>query len=152
MKRADLVDFLRHRKAPAVRVGYDLTLTTEKSLGVLALLGDEKTRAAVLGAIEAGNDRGLAHLEYAAAMARVKGEPVSTRGWTVASFRHLTSRALDPFPHHHNVVANTVVDPASSQLARHRDVAARSRDGLTAPLSRDFARVLPGVTPTAASA
>ncbi len=26
----------------------------------------------------------------------------------VASFRHLTSRALDPFPHHHNVVANTV--------------------------------------------
>ena len=76
VKRADLVDFLRHRKAPAVRVGYDLTLTTEKSLGVLALLGDEKTRAAVLGAIEAGNDRGLAHLEYAAAMARAKGEPV----------------------------------------------------------------------------
>jgi hypothetical protein len=26
----------------------------------------------------------------------------------VASFRHLTSRALDPFPHHHNVVINTV--------------------------------------------
>ncbi len=117
VKRADLVDFLRHRKAPAVRVGYDLTLTTEKSLGVLALLGDEKTRVAVLGAIQAGNDRGLAHLEYAAAMARVKGEPVSTRGWTVASFRHLTSRALDPFPHHHNVVANTVVDPDGTRRA-----------------------------------
>jgi len=29
-------------------------------------------------------------------------------GWTAASFRHLTSRALDPFPHHHNVVANSV--------------------------------------------
>src|SRR5581483_1837186 len=42
-------------------------------------------------------------------MARAKGEPISTRGWTVASFRHLTSRALDPFPHHHNVVANSVV-------------------------------------------
>src|SRR3546814_13156103 len=26
----------------------------------------------------------------------------------VASFRHLTSRALDPFPQHHNVIANTV--------------------------------------------
>jgi hypothetical protein len=25
----------------------------------------------------------------------------------VASFRHLTSRALDPFPHHHNVIVNT---------------------------------------------
>jgi len=117
VKRADLVDYLNHRSAPAVRVGFDLTLTTEKSLGVLALLGDDHTRSAVLGAIQTGNDRGLAHLEYAAAMARAKGEPVSTRGWTVASFRHLTSRALDPFPHHHNVVANTVVDPDGTRRA-----------------------------------
>jgi len=117
VKRSDLVDYLRHRAAPAVRVGYDLTLTTEKSLGVLSLLGDDQTRTTVLGAIEAGNDRGLAHLEYTAAMARAKGEPVSTRGWTVASFRHLTSRALDPFPHHHNVVANTVVDPDGTRRA-----------------------------------
>lgn len=117
VKRSDLVDFLRHRKPPAVRVGYDLTLTTEKSLGVLALLGDDHTRSVVLGAIEAGNRRGLAHLEHTAAMARAKGEEVSTRGWTVASFRHLTSRALDPFPHHHNVVANTVVDPEGTRRA-----------------------------------
>ena len=116
-KRSDLVDYLRHRTAPAVRVGYDLTLTTEKSLGVLALFGDDHTRHAVLGAIQAGNDRGLRYLEYAAAMTRANGEPVSTRGWTVASFRHLTSRALDPFPHHHNVVANTVVDPDGTRRA-----------------------------------
>ncbi len=115
--RGDLVEYLRHRTAPAVRVGFDLTLTTEKSLGVLALLGDDQTRDAVLRAVQAGNDRGLVRLEYAAAMARAKGEPVSTRGWTVASFRHLTSRALDPFPHHHNVVANTVVDPDGSRRA-----------------------------------
>lgn len=117
VKRADLVDYLRHRIPPAVRVGYDLTLTTEKSLGVLALLGDDRVQAAVLGAIQAGNDRGLAQLEYAAAMTRAKGEQVSTRGWTVASFRHLISRALDPFPHHHNVVANTVVDADGTRRA-----------------------------------
>ncbi len=40
--------------------------------------------------------------------ARVTGKPVPAAGWMVATFRHLTSRALDPFPHHHNVVANTV--------------------------------------------
>ena len=117
VRRPDLVDFVRHRTAPIVRVGFDLTLTTEKSLGVLALLGDDACRTAVLGAIQAGNDRGLAHLEYAAAMVRVKGEPTSTRGWTVASFRHLTSRALDPFPHHHNVIANTVAEPSGERRA-----------------------------------
>ncbi len=110
VRRQELVEFLRRRTPPAVRVGYDLTLTTEKSLGVLALLGDGQTRQTVLDAIAAGNDVGLAFLEDHAACARAKGEQVPVRGWTVASFRHLTSRALDPFPHHHNVVANSVVD------------------------------------------
>ena len=117
VRRSDLVDYLRRRRRPSVRVGFDLTLTTEKSLGVLALLGDDATRATVLDAIQAGNDRGMVCLEYAAAMVRDRGEPVSTRGWTVASFRHLTSRALDPFPHHHNVVANTAADPDGRRRA-----------------------------------
>ncbi|HAS13129.1 MAG TPA: hypothetical protein DCS55_21855 [Acidimicrobiaceae bacterium] len=115
--RENLVAYLHRRVAPAVRVGYDLTLTTEKSLGVLALLGDDDTRATVLDAIEAGNDRGLHHLEYRVLSARAKGHQVGTRGWTVASFRHLTSRALDPFPHHHNVVANTVIDEHGTRRA-----------------------------------
>ena len=117
IRRRDLVEFMERRVAPAVRVGYDLTLTTEKSLGVLALLGDDQTRTAVLDAIEAGNDCGLVCLEHQAASARRKGEPVGVRGWTVASFRHLTSRALDPFPHHHNVIANTVVDEFGTRRA-----------------------------------
>jgi conjugative relaxase-like TrwC/TraI family protein len=117
VRRRDLVEFMERRVAPAVRVGYDLTLTTEKSLGVLALLGDQRTRTAVLDAIEAGNDSGLAYLEHHAASARRKGEPVGVRGLTVASFRHLTSRALDPFPHHHNVIANTVVDELGTRRA-----------------------------------
>jgi conjugative relaxase-like TrwC/TraI family protein len=115
--RANLVAFLERRTAPAVRVGYDVTLTTEKSLGVLALLGDEATRAAVLDAVQAGNDAGLAYLEYHASAGRAGGKEVLARGLTIASFRHLTSRALDPFPHHHNVVANAVVDEHGERRA-----------------------------------
>lgn len=115
--RSGLVAFLERRVAPAVRVGFDLTLTTEKSLGVLGLLSDTQTRAAVLDAIQAGNDLGLEHLEYHATAGRHRGRQVLGRGLTVASFRHLTSRALDPFPHHHNVVANTIVDEHGTRRA-----------------------------------
>lgn len=115
--RRELVAFLERRRPPAVRVGYDLTLTTEKSLGVLALLGGPDTAAAVLGSIQDGNDWALRWLEEHAAAGRVEGNIVPAAGWTVASFRHLTSRALDPFPHHHNVIANTVTLPDGSRRA-----------------------------------
>ncbi len=110
VRRDDLAAYLDRRRPPAVRVGYDLTLTTEKSLGVLALLSGDPTRRTVLDAIRAGNDRALDWLEHHAAITRVNGKPVPTTGWAIASFRHTTSRALDPFPHHHNVIANTVED------------------------------------------
>lgn len=105
--REHLAEFLERRRPPAVRVAYDLTLTTEKSLGVLALLGNDTTRTAVLGSIQAGNDWALRWIEERA-VGRIDGQPVASEGLMVASFRHLTSRALDPFPHHHNVVLNTV--------------------------------------------
>ncbi len=105
--REHLAEFLERRRPPAVRVAYDLTLTTEKSLGVLALLGNDATRGAVLGSIQAGNDWALGWIEDRA-VGRISGKPVAAEGLMVASFRHLTSRALDPFPHHHNVVMNTV--------------------------------------------
>ena len=104
--REHLAEFLDRRRPPAVRVAYDLTLTTEKSLGVLALLGDASTRDAVLRSIEAGNDWAIDWVEDRA-VGRIDGKPVPAEGLAVASFRHLTSRALDPFPHHHNVVINT---------------------------------------------
>lgn len=104
--REQLAEFLDRRRPPAVRVAYDLTLTTEKSLGVLALLGGTSTREAVLSSIEAGNDWALGWLEDRA-VGRIDGKPVPAEGLAVASFQHLTSRALDPFPHHHNVVINT---------------------------------------------
>ncbi len=111
--REHLAEFLERRRPPAVRVAYDLTLTTEKSLGVLALLGNDTTRRAVLGSIQAGNDWALGWIEERA-VGRIDGQPVAAQGLMVASFRHLTSRALDPFPHHHNVVLNTVQVPDGS--------------------------------------
>ncbi|HWJ64695.1 MAG TPA: MobF family relaxase [Acidimicrobiales bacterium] len=113
--RGNLADFLERRHPPAVRVGYDLTLTTEKSLGVLALLGDAPTSRQVLQAIQDSNDLALGWLEERAAFGRVTGSSTKAQGWTVASFRHLTSRALDPFPHHHNVIANSVTMPDGSR-------------------------------------
>ncbi|MGZ7019240.1 MAG: MobF family relaxase [Acidimicrobiia bacterium] len=107
VRREHLAEFLERRRPPAVRVAYDLTLTTEKSLGVLALLSDRPTRDAVLGSIQAGNDWAIGWLEDLA-VGRIDGKPTAVEGLAVASFRHLTSRALDPFPHHHNVVVNTV--------------------------------------------
>jgi conjugative relaxase-like TrwC/TraI family protein len=115
--REELAAFLIRRRPPIVRIGFDLTLTTEKSLGLLGLLGPPSVRDAVLGAISAGNDTGLDFLEQHAAWARAKSRRVGVQGWTVASFRHLTSRALDPFPHHHNVVANLVVDEHGDRRA-----------------------------------
>jgi conjugative relaxase-like TrwC/TraI family protein len=117
ISRGELASFVERRRPPAVRVGYDLTITTEKSLGVLAMLADDGTRAAVLDAIRAGNDWAMAWLERHAAGTRARGKTVPVSGWTVASFLHHTSRALDPFPHVHNVVANTVEDDEGERRA-----------------------------------
>lgn len=111
--REHLAEFLERRRPPAVRVAYDVTLTTEKSLGVLALLSDTPTRDTVLDSIQAGNDWAIGWLEDQA-VGRIGGTPVEAEGLAVASFRHLTSRALDPFPHHHNVVMNTARMPDGS--------------------------------------
>ncbi len=102
----------------------------------------------MLAAVQAGNDTGLSYLEQHAAGARAAGERVGVTGWTVASFRHHTSRRLDPFVHHHNVVANTVLDEHGTRRAldarglyQHRGAAsalatAQMRYELTAAIGR----------------
>jgi conjugative relaxase-like TrwC/TraI family protein len=115
--RQNLTDYLQRRRPPAVRVGYDLTLTTEKSLSLLALLAEPAVGRTVLDAVQTSNDHALGWLEQRAALARVGNTQVHATGWMVASFRHLTSRALDPFAHHHNVIANTVLLPDGSRRA-----------------------------------
>lgn len=115
--RSELAAFVERRQPTAVRVGFDVTLTTEKSFGVLALLADDETRAAVLDAIRDANDWALGWLEQHAAYTRIRNESVPVDGWTAASFEHLTSRALDPHVHHHNVIANSVVGPDGERRA-----------------------------------
>jgi len=108
--REEVAAFAERRHRPVVRVGYDVTLSTEKSIAVLALLSHGDWQPQVLGAIDAANDVALRFLEDRAAVGRRLGRSVGTEGLVVASFLHATSRALDPFPHRHNVVANAVVD------------------------------------------
>ncbi|MGH9135862.1 MAG: MobF family relaxase [Acidimicrobiales bacterium] len=115
--REEVAAFAERRQRPVVRVGYDLTLSTEKSVAVLALLGRGTRQREVLGAIDEANDVALRFLEDRAAVGRRLGRSVGTEGLVVASFLHATSRALDPFPHRHNVVANAVVDEHGERRA-----------------------------------
>ncbi len=129
--RGDLAAYADRRRRPAVRVGYDVTATTEKSISVLALLGGTKVRHEALAAVEVANNTGMRWLERHAAAARAGGQVVGVTGWTAASFQHLTSRRLDPFVHHHNVVANTVLDEHGDRRALdarrlYRSIAAAS--------------------------
>ena len=115
--RGEVAAFAGRRQRPVVRVGYDLTLSTEKSIAVLALLSRGDRQRQVLGAIDEANRTALRFLEDNAAVGRRLGQRVGTEGLVVASFLHATSRALDPFPHRHNVVANAVVDEFGERRA-----------------------------------
>lgn len=119
VRRDELAAYIerRRKRLPPVRVGFDLTFTMEKSFSVLALLAEPAMGRRVLDTIEDVNDQALRWLEEQAARVRVKDEIVPADGWMVASFRHLTSRALDPFAHWHNVVANTAVGPDGRRRA-----------------------------------
>jgi len=110
IRRGDVADFAEQRRPPIARVGYDVTLTCEKSLGLLAMLSDGERQQNVVNALRAANETAMSHLDRVAAVARKGGQAVGTEGLIIASYFHGTSRALDPHPHHHNVVANAVVD------------------------------------------
>jgi conjugative relaxase-like TrwC/TraI family protein len=115
--RDEVAAFAERRQRPVVRVGYDLTLSTEKSVAVLALLSRGDRQRQVLAAIDDANRTALRFLENHAAVGRRIGRRIGTEGLVVASFLHATSRALDPFPHRHNVVANAVVDEFGERRA-----------------------------------
>jgi len=52
--REEVAAFADRRQRPVVRVGYDVTLSTEKSIAVLALLSQGDRQRQVLSAIEGG--------------------------------------------------------------------------------------------------
>lgn len=89
------------------RPGIDMTFSAPKSVSVLAeVVGDESVRKAHDIAVQ----RAVAYLEREAAQARgtVNGQTQreDTGNLVAASFRHNTSRELDPQTHTHVVVMN----------------------------------------------
>lgn len=110
IRRSDLAEFAANRKPPVARVGFDVTLTTEKSFGVVMMLAEPSVRLRFAEALRAANDVAVGHLDQHAAVGRRRGEVVGSHGLVGATYFHGTSRGLDPHPHHHNVIANAVVD------------------------------------------
>lgn len=109
VSRLGALAWVEHREPAAVRVGYDATLTTEKSLSVLALCVPDATAEAV-DALSEANRVAMGWLQMHASTGRSRGESVSSYGHAVASFMHGTSRNDDPFLHVHNVVLNAITD------------------------------------------
>ena len=106
-------------------VGFDLTFTVPKSAAVLWALGDERTRAAVVGAHHAAVTQALGFVEHAVVRTRVGAagrRQVRTAGMVAAGFDHYDTRAGDPGLHTHVVLANKVQGP---------DKVWRSLDGKT---------------------
>jgi len=112
IRRSDLAVFVERRKPAIARVGFDLTLTVEKSIGVLLMLSTDERQRRLVQAFETANDVAISYMDRSASGARRRGREVGSEGLTVASYLHGTSRSLDPHPHYHNIVANAVVDDA----------------------------------------
>lgn len=108
IRRGDLAAFAAARVPPVVRVGYDVTLTVEKSIGVLTMLSTGPRQRDLVRALDVANRTAIDWLDRHASTGRSRGTTVQSQGLTVGSYFHATSRALDPHPHHHNVVANSV--------------------------------------------
>jgi conjugative relaxase-like TrwC/TraI family protein len=89
---------------------YDLTFSAPKSISIQALVGsDERLVAAHNKAVQ----ETLAEAEsHAATRVRLSGanEDRTTANWIVATYRHDTSRELDPQLHTHAVAANLTYD------------------------------------------
>ncbi len=98
-------------RARTTNAGFDLTFTAPKSISILAAIGDERTRAAVVAAHEAGVAAALDHLERNECRARRGGggmTVIRADGFAGAAFTHELSRAGDPHLHTHVVIANVV--------------------------------------------
>ncbi|WP_395153382.1 MobF family relaxase, partial [Ilumatobacter sp.] len=108
--RSDLADYAERRKPAIARVGFDVTITAEKSIGLLAMLTTGQLQEDLIAGLRTGNDTAVRYLDRLASVGRRRGGVVGSEGLIVASYMHGTSRSLDPHPHHHNIVANAVVD------------------------------------------
>jgi conjugative relaxase-like TrwC/TraI family protein len=106
-----VVRISQHREPPKVVAGYDLTFSVPKSVSVFWAGADDRTRAAVLEALDEAVAGGLRYLERQAFKVSVRKRPLPASGIVAADYLHTTSRALEPQLHHHVVVANFGVGP-----------------------------------------
>ncbi|MFP5388328.1 MAG: MobF family relaxase, partial [Thermoleophilia bacterium] len=90
-------------------LGYDVRFSAPKSVSILYALGDEDTRARVLGILEVAVREGLAHLESEACLVQrgMGGKELEPgEGFVGMAFRHRMSRAGEPALHTHVVISN----------------------------------------------
>ncbi len=95
-------------------VAFDLTFTAPKSVSVLAAVGDEGIRRAILAAQAAGARAGLDYLERRACFVRRGRNGVTVlpgQGFAGAMYLHEMARSGDPHLHAHLVIANRVKGP-----------------------------------------
>ena len=108
---AEVERFAADRKPPTVVMGYDLTCAAPKSVSALWAFGDDRVRAAVSAALDAGVDAALGYLERHAAMGTVGGRTRPGVGLAAAAYRHEVSRADEAHLHVHVIIANAVPIP-----------------------------------------
>jgi len=85
------------------RAGWDFTCSPDKSVSVMALVGGDR---GIAEDVAAANRKAMVELERFA-LAKNRDRSLETTGnLVIASFRHDTSRRLDPQLHIHNVVMN----------------------------------------------
>jgi conjugative relaxase-like TrwC/TraI family protein len=95
------------------RPGWDITFSAPKSVSIMAeVAGDRRLIAAHERAVKTA--LGLAEQHFTATRIREDGSirREATGNLVIASFRHGTSRALDPQLHTHNVILNMTRDEA----------------------------------------
>jgi len=93
------------------RPGWDVTFSAPKSVSVMALVAGDRR---LIGAHDEAVRRTMALAEQHLAATRIREDGEVRREVTqnlvIASFRHGTSRALDPQLHSHNVILNMTQD------------------------------------------
>lgn len=103
---AEVQRFIAARNQAQVVMGYDITFSAPKSLSIVWAVADPATRRLCEEAFEAGVARGVAYLEAnAISVGRGPNRQPGT-GMIAASYRHSTSRELEPQLHEHVVIAN----------------------------------------------
>jgi conjugative relaxase-like TrwC/TraI family protein len=85
------------------RAGWDFTCSPEKSVSIMALVGGDQ---GIVEDVTAANRKAMAELERFALGKDRERNLETTGNLVIASFRHETSRRLDPQLHIHNVVMN----------------------------------------------